>query len=277
MKRFVGGLAMLLLLAAWLSSAMAATPSGTPCPRPMAGSVVDNPRALSSTNGVLQVTFDYYTAVDEAGRTLFCFVTPNGIESPTLHLHPGDTLDLTVTNMIPPSSGAETDLISSASDKCGDAVMTNTSVNVHFHGTNTSPKCHADEVIHTLINSGRTFNYKVKFPANEPPGLYWYHPHVHPLAEETVQGGATGAIIIDGVQNIQPAVAGLRERVLLIRDQKIPGGPLPGGKVPSWDLSLNYVPISYPQHTPAVIKMSPGAQEFWRVVNASADTIIDLE
>jgi FtsP/CotA-like multicopper oxidase with cupredoxin domain len=268
---------MLLLLAAWLSPAMAATPGSTPCRRPAAGSVVENPRAFYSANGVLQVTFDYYTAVDESGRTLFCFVTPNGIESPTLHVHPGDTLDLTVVNKVSHSPGSETDVVSNFSDKCGDEVMTNSSVNVHFHGTNTSPKCHSDEVIHTLINSGRTFNYEVKFPADEPPGLYWYHPHVHPIAEAAVQGGASGAIIIDGVEKFQPAVAGLRERVLLIRDQTIPGGKMPGGKVPSWDLSLNYVPISYPQNTPAVIEMSAGGKEFWRVVNASADTIIDLE
>jgi FtsP/CotA-like multicopper oxidase with cupredoxin domain len=51
--------------------------------------------------------------------------------------------------------------------------------------------------------------------------------------------------------------------------------------VPSWDASLNYVPIVYqslaPNYTPAVIRMGAGAREFWRVVNASADTIIDLQ
>ena len=107
--------------------------------------------------------------------------------------------------------------------------MTITSVNVHFHGTNTSPRCHADEVIHTLINSGRTFKYSVKFPTNEPPGLYWYHPHVHGLSEAAVQGGASGAIIIDGIENLQPAVSRLPERVLIIRDQTVPNSPTPGG------------------------------------------------
>ncbi len=76
-----------------------------------------------------------------------------------------------------------------------------------------------------------------------------------------MQGGASGAIIVDGIENVQPAVAGLPERVLLIRDQTtIPGAPTPGGTVPSWDVSLNYVPISYPQFTPAVIQMKPEQQ-----------------
>jgi FtsP/CotA-like multicopper oxidase with cupredoxin domain len=278
MKRFFGGFAVLLLLAGCLSPARAATQSSTPCARPGAGSVVAEPTDLYATNGVLQVAFDYYTSVDAAGRTLFCFVTtPGGVESPTLHLHRGDTLALTVTNLNPtPPAGSPNEIVDSGSDTCGAAVMTITSVNVHFHGTNTSPKCHADEVIHTLINSGQTFKYTVKFPANEPTGLYWYHPHVHPIAEAAVQGGASGAIVIDGVENFQPAVAGLPARVLLVRDQTIPGGPTPGGRVPSWDLSLNYVPISYPQNTPAVIEMKPGGKEFWRVVNASADTILDV-
>ena len=63
-----------------------------------------------------------------------------------------------------PLRGSPTELVSNASDACGDVTMTITSLNVHFHGTNTSPTCHADEVIHTLINSGETFNYSVKFP-----------------------------------------------------------------------------------------------------------------
>jgi FtsP/CotA-like multicopper oxidase with cupredoxin domain len=164
-----------------------------------------------------------------------------------------------------------------SSDRCGALTMTITSLNVHFHGTNTSPECHSDQVVHTIINSGQTFRYSVKFPRNEPPGLYWYHPHVHGLSEAAVQGGASGAIVVEGIENVQSVVAGLPERVLLIRDQTVPGAPTPGGNVPSWDVSLNYVPILYPNLTPAVIETRPGQREFWRVANASADTIIDLQ
>ena len=86
-----------------------------------------------------------------------------------------------------------------------------------------------------------------------------------------------GAIIVEGVENIQPAVAGLPERVLMVRDQTIPNGPTPGGRVPSWDVSLNYVLIPHPSYPPAVIQMNAGQKEFWRVANASADTIFDLQ
>jgi FtsP/CotA-like multicopper oxidase with cupredoxin domain len=252
---------------------------GSPCPRPAAGSVVQQPPDLFSSNGVLNVTFNYFTTVDAAGRTLFCFVTASGgLESPTLHLHPGETLNVTVTNQVPaPPAGSPTEVVSNSTNQCGDATMTTTSLNMHYHGTNTTPACHGDQVIHTIINSGETFHYSLQFPKDEPPGLYWYHPHVHGIAEAAVQGGASGAIIVEGIANVQPAVAGLRERVLLIRDQNVAGTPTPGGPVPSWDVSLNYVPIAFPALTPAIIKMGPGQKELWRVSNSSADTIIDLQ
>jgi FtsP/CotA-like multicopper oxidase with cupredoxin domain len=249
-----------------------------PCPRFNAGSTVENPPALYSSNGSLTVNLSYNTATDAAGRTLYCFTSSTGIESPTLHVLPGDQLTVIVKNLLPtpaPASGMQ--MSTNAALVCGAATMDASSVNVHYHGTNVSPACHSDEVIHTLINSGQTFTYNIQFPVNEPPGVYWYHPHVHGIAEPAVQGGASGAIIVDGIENIQPAVAGLPERVLIVRDQPVAGNPTPGGAVPAWDLTLNYVPIPYPALTPAVIKMQTGRQEFWRVANEAADTILDLE
>jgi FtsP/CotA-like multicopper oxidase with cupredoxin domain len=286
MWKFTGALAAALL--ACVVAPLSASATNNPCPRPDAGAVVTPPPDLFSSNGVLNVSFEYYTTLDSAGRTLFCFVTPDSQQSPTLHVRPGDTLNLSETNRNPaPPPGSPTEIVSNAADRCGDVTMTITSLNVHFHGTNTKPGCHSDEVIHTIINSGETFNYSVQFPTNEPPGLYWYHPHVHGLSEAAVQGGASGAIIVDGIENVQPAVAGLPERILFIRDQipdpsvsscQTPGAALPSGAtVPSWDVSLNYVPILCPGFSPAVIKMKPGQQELWRVANASADTIIDLQ
>jgi len=224
------------------------------------------------------MSLSYNTATDADGRTLYCFTTPDGEESPTLHVQPGDHLMINVTNNVPPVNGIcnPPAMAVSPANRCGAATMTLSSVNVHYHGTNTSPTCHQDEVIYTMINSGETFSYDVAFPSDEPPGLYWYHPHVHGIAEAAVQGGASGAIIVEGIQNVQPAVAGLPERVLVIRDQPVAGNPT-GDNVPSWDVTLNYVPIPYPEFTPAVITMKPNEKQLWRVVNAAADTIIDLQ
>ncbi len=246
------------------------------CARPIAGSVVATPPALYSQHGSLAVDLDYISSVDDQGRTLYCFVTRGGQQSPTFYVKPGDSLDINLRNMLPPPARPMDGMVVDAKKVCGSATMNTASVNMHFHGTNTTPTCHSDEVIHTLVNSGETFQYHVHFPASEPPGLYWYHPHVHGQSEAAVLAGATGAIVVQGIEKLQPAVAGLPERLLVMRDQLVPGNPEPGGKVPSWDLSLNYVPISYPDQTPSVIRVKSGRREFWRFVNAGADTITNL-
>jgi hypothetical protein len=55
------------------------------------------------------------------------------------------------------------------------------------------------------------------------------------------------------------------------RDQNVAGNPTPGGAIPSWDVTLNYVPIAYPAETPAIIQMKPGEREFWRVAMRPGD------
>jgi FtsP/CotA-like multicopper oxidase with cupredoxin domain len=274
------------------SSPAAVRPVPNPCPRFAPGSVIQEPAALFSQNGVLSVQFSYQTRTDAAGRTLFCFMTPNGLENPTLHVKPGDHLIITVTNnttkqpvemtINPPNCGP------------GGSQMTTSSLNIHYHGTNTSPTCHSDEVIKTLINFGQTFQYNVAFPTNEPPGLYWYHPHVHGIAEHAVFGGAAGALIVDGIEDVQPAVSELRERVLVLRDQPTvqslqtpPVNESPGGTpngVPFQDLTVNNITTNTftdangnTSYTPAILHMEPGEKEFWRVSNSTSDTILDLQ
>jgi len=249
-------------------------PVANPCPRPAAGSVVHNPHSLFSSNGVLTVNFSYQTRTDSDGRTLFCFMTPDGFQNPTLHVNPGDHLIVNVTNNTP---STPVQMVVNQPN-CGASAMTGSSMNIHYHGTNTSPTCHQDEVIKTLINSGQTFQYNLAFPTDEPPGLYWYHPHVHGIAEAALQGGASGALIVEGIQNLQPAVKGLRHRVLIVRDQNLaPTADTSSGAVPSWDITLNSIPIAFPALTPAILHMRTGEKQFWRLSNSSADSILDVQ
>jgi FtsP/CotA-like multicopper oxidase with cupredoxin domain len=276
------------------STPAAVAPVANPCPRFAAGSVVHQPAALFSQNGVLSVQFSYQTTTDFANRTLFCFMTPSGLENPTLHVNPGDHLIITVTNNTP--AGAFDMMIDPPNCGPGGNQMTLSSLNIHYHGTNTSPTCHSDEVIKTLINSGQTFQYNVAFPTNEPPGLYWYHPHVHGIAEAAVLGGASGALVVDGIEDIQPAVSGLRHRILIVRDQNTiqftnnnlmeGAGGDPNG-IPFQDLTINNIPNNattdttktppVTTYTPAVLHMEPGEKQFWRVSNSASDSILDLQ
>ncbi len=274
--------AMLFVLLTTSLFQLRAFGENSPCPRYPVGSTITEPKNLFSSDGKLEVTFAYRTRVDAAGNTLYCFVTDDGVQSPSLNVRPGDELIIHLKNELPPSTaGAAMPEMVISGKHSGDCdpgkSMDNNSVNIHWHGTNVPPTCHQDEVINTLVNTGESFDYRVHFPADEPPGLYWYHPHVHGIAEGAVLGGASGAIIVQGTENVNPIVSGLPARTLIIRDNLLPGGPTPGGSIPSWDISLNYAPIPYPSFTPVVVPMKPLEKQFWRVVNASADTIIDLQ
>jgi FtsP/CotA-like multicopper oxidase with cupredoxin domain len=172
--------------------------------------------------------------------------------------------------------------------------MTAGSMNIHYHGTNTSPQCGGDNVVKTLINPGSTFQYTVQFPVNEPPGLYWYHPHVHGLAEAAVFGGAAALLVVDGLQNVQPAVSGMKERFLVIRDQPTlqnlsqssSNTESPYG-IPQHDLTVNFVPLdtttntktkpAITTYTPSVIQMQAGEPQLWRVCNCTSDAPLDLQ
>jgi FtsP/CotA-like multicopper oxidase with cupredoxin domain len=257
--------------------------SSMPCPRFDVGSTIAEPENLYSHNGRLEVAFRYQTRLDSSGNTLYCFTTAQGVESPTLHVHPGDELVIHLKNELPPGARMtmaampEMAVARTPAESCGTGAMTSTSVNIHYHGTNVPPACHQDEVIQTTVDGGESFNYDVHFPRDEPPGLYWYHPHIHGTSEAAVLGGASGAIIVEGLERVNREVAGLPQQVLLVRDNLVPGNPEPGGNVPSWDVSVNYVPVPYPSFTPAVLEMKPEEKQLWRVVNAGADTILDLE
>lgn len=265
-------------------------PVSNPCPRSTAGSTVQQPPVLTSSNGVLNVTFSYQSVQDSHGRFLFCFMTPDGLENPTLQVNPGDLLTITVTNNNTNPQGSMSMTLNAPN--CGgptDTQMVPTSLNIHYHGTNTSPTCGSDEVIKTIINTGETFTYNVQFPSNEPPGLYWYHPHVHGNAEQALLGGASGAIIVNGIQNVQPAVSELTQQVIVIRDQaQVQGigegsGPCVSNNIPFQDITVNHVPIdsnidqnNNVTFTPAVFQYEERDPQFWRVTNSSSDTILDL-
>jgi len=187
-------------------------------------------------------------------------------------------------------------------DPCSGGAMTATSTNLHFHGLTVPPLCHQDDVLKTSIQpTDPPFEYRFQIPSDEPPGLYWYHPHIHGFSSRQVQGGASGALIIEGIERANPALAGVPERVLVIRDQNLlnpqaaPSASEPvvpkmlidrdgdsanngtGFGKPAKDLSINFVPVPYPDYPPARILMKPGERELWRVLNASSLTYLNLE
>jgi len=281
MRRSVRSIALLVVcLLPLLSRAFAQAAPDDPCPRPAPGSVVQPPPELSSRNGRLEVTLNFRIAANAQGLTRFCYVSDRGQQAPTLRLYPGDELVMHFHNDLPgnpPAPAAR--LMAHDSGLCAGGRMSLAATNVHFHGLSVPPTCHKDDVMRTLIEPSTTFDYRFKIPASTPPGLYWYHPHPHPFSEAQVQGGASGALIVEGIAGFYPSIRGLPERVLILRDQQQSQTTRssPDPELPGWDVSINYVPLLYPKYVPAVIQTSPRRQEFWRVLNAAADTIFDLQ
>jgi FtsP/CotA-like multicopper oxidase with cupredoxin domain len=281
------------------------------CLRPAVGAEIPEPQDLTSRDGNLKVELTYQSSRDERDRVRYCYLAADGSEAPTLRVHPGDWLILSLRNKSAPSPSTHThpnvDLglrpaLSSPSGNCTAGGMQPSATNLHFHGMTVPSVCGQDDVLHTFIQSGDApFEYRFQIPPNEPPGLYWYHPHVHGSTKAQVLGGASGALIVEGIERAKPMLAGLPERVFVIRDQYLENPNAPpsdtGTKVPpvmldhdgdvmntgtgtgkpAQDLSINFVPVPYPDYPTATITMRPGEQQLWRVLNACAITYLNLQ
>ncbi|MFZ0500799.1 MAG: multicopper oxidase domain-containing protein [Steroidobacteraceae bacterium] len=307
------------------AAAIAGDLTGDWCPRPAPGSVVQQPKDLRSHNGVLKLDLTIHDFKEKDGSVRYCYLLPDGTQSPTLRLHPGDLLILHLTDRLvdlqtavagaqavpgsattaaaptAPAMKMTMHMKRASSDPCTRRTMSAVATNIHFHGTTVPPVCHEDDVLKTSILPGDPpFEYRFRIPKNEPPGLYWYHPHIHGFTEAEVLGGASGALIVEGIERSNPALAGLPERVLVIRDQDLLNPNAPPSKsepvvpklfidhdgdsanngtgfgLPAKDLSINFVPVPYPDYPPARITTGPHERELWRVLNASAITYLNL-
>jgi len=296
-----------LCLALFSAAANAQIPTPGVCNRPRAGGVVEDPEDLRSENGVLQVDLTFSEDAGANGAGLYCYIAADGSQAPNIRVKPGDLLILRLRNNLiepaqPPAHHHSSNPTEAASDPCLSGQMTATATNLHFHGLMIPPVCHQDEVLKTSIQPGTTpFEYRIRIPVDQPPGLYWYHPHIHGFTKVQVLGGASGAIIVEGIERIEKEVAGLHERVLIIRDQDLQNPDAPPSKSepvipklrvdhdgdtvntatgfgkPAKDLSLNFVPVPYPDYPPAIIKMKPDERQVWRVLNACAITYLNLQ
>jgi FtsP/CotA-like multicopper oxidase with cupredoxin domain len=279
------------------------------CPRPQVGSVVSEPPDLRSKDGVLEVNLVARDVKESDGRTRYCFTDGKGQESPNLRVNPGDLVIIHLKNAM---TGLDPHTLDSAhagsmhasmvENSCTSGMMDAISTNLHFHGLTIPPICHEDDVLKTSVQPGDPpFEYRFRIPEDGPPGLYWYHPHIHGFSKQQMLGGASGALIVEGIERAKRDLAGLPERVFIVRDEDLMNPNAPPSKSepvvpkfmvdkdgdaanngtgfgkPAKDLSINYVPVPYPDYPPAVIKMKPGERQLWRVLNASAITYLNLE
>ena len=291
-------------------------PQTDACVRPEPGSRISEPQELRSRDGVLELDLAIHDQKLPDGTTRYCYVTSDGNLSPTLRIKPGDQLVIRLKNDLVDYAAATPEFDPSraqalasapictakkAVDACSSGAMTPVSTNLHFHGLTVPPVCHQDDVLKTSIQpDDPPFEYRFRIPDDEPPGLYWYHPHIHGFSRKQVLGGASGALIIEGIERADPKLAGTARaragdprsgpvnpdappsksepvvpKMLIDSDGDSANNGTGFGK-PAKDLSVNFVPVPYPDYPPATLTMKPGERQLWRVLNASAITYLNL-
>jgi FtsP/CotA-like multicopper oxidase with cupredoxin domain len=159
--------------------------------------------------------------------------------------------------------------------------------NLHFHGLHVSPNAPQDDVLSMMASPGEALHYSVQIPAQQPPGLYWYHTHSHGESYMQDLDGMSGAIVVEGIERYVPEVVQMRERILILRDVVLAHNPAERASVmhsvamqttqcgnatekPERAFSINGV-------IRPKVDIAPSERQFWRIVNASPDMYADLE
>src|SRR5438270_742526 len=233
--------------------------------------LLSNPPELRAKHHTLSLTLRAAIASD--GKNSFYFHgQPN---APTLRLFPGDQLKINYVNDLPAKAKE-----SCAITPCMD--MTN----LHFHGLTVSPDAPQDDVLDMMAMPGQMLRYTAQIPKDHPPGLYWYHTHPHGESHRQVLDGMSGALVIDGIESYFPALAGLPERILVVRGRSIVNDPQFADLKHRVELSSD-VCGAEPEAPEEIltlngsvrpeIEIASGERQFWRLVNASADRYLDLQ
>ena len=126
----------------------------SPCSRFLTGSRVQEPVQYYSSLGLLQIRLLYKGGIGEDGNMQFCYLTQDGVQSPTLMLWPGDHLSLTLSNMVEVPQYTTVD---------ESFINTNYGTNLHFHGMFVSPVPGQDFAV-TLVAPGTSFDYELDIP-----------------------------------------------------------------------------------------------------------------
>src|SRR6267154_2682200 len=225
---------------------------------------------VRAKNHVVSLTLH---AVNENGKDAFAF--EGKTVAPVIRASPGDVLKITYINDLPAKSPE-----SCAINPCME--MTN----LHFHGLSVSPGAPQDDVLTMLAKPGQTLHYSVRIPRDHPPGLFWYHTHPHGESHRQVLDGMSGAIVIEGMERYVAEVRRLRERVIVVRGRSIEHDSnaselrraveIPargcGGEAETVEEIFTVNGAVRPE-----IEIAPKEQQFWRIVNASADRYLDLQ
>jgi FtsP/CotA-like multicopper oxidase with cupredoxin domain len=216
---------------------------------PTAGTALTEPTVLASAGGRLQVFLEVAEkTIALGGRTATVLTYNGGVPGPTLRVRPGDRLQVTLVNRL------------------------TTATNLHVHGLHVSPQAPGDDPL-LPVAAGGTLVYDHQLPADHPPGVYWYHPHVHMTVADQVFAGLYGAIVVED----PVALPVTRERVLVVSDISLDaaGRPQPPPTAERLMGREGALVLVDGQLQPTMTAR-PGERERWRIVNACASRYLRL-
>jgi FtsP/CotA-like multicopper oxidase with cupredoxin domain len=132
--------------------------------------------------------------------------------------------------------------------------------NLHLHGFAVPPIAPQDEVMMGCADPAvgdtgcghREITYHYQIPSDMPPGLYWYHPHVHGEVQAQMLAGLSGAIVVEGPDDRAREEVGIEDRVFIVRqlrdsDTKNPAASVPAPNGPMhmhMHMNMNDSPIT---------------------------------
>jgi FtsP/CotA-like multicopper oxidase with cupredoxin domain len=205
-----------------------------------------DPPAIVSRDGILDTTMVLAPrALSFDGAPLDAELINGLYPGPVLRVRPGDTMRIQLVNHLAEPA------------------------NLHFHGIQTSPLGNSDNIL-VVVPPGESFRYEIRIPEDQPPGLYWYHAHIHGLATRQVTGGLSGALVVEGLEKTLPAAPGLTERLFVLKDAEYEDDD---PRVPA---DLHGVLQTINGQTRVEPAMRPGETQFWRFSNQSANLYFHL-
>ncbi|MBM3664389.1 MAG: multicopper oxidase family protein [Actinobacteria bacterium] len=146
--------------------------------------------------------------------------------------------------------------------------------NIHTHGFFVSPTGNQDD-IYELILPGGSAQHVYRNTRFLNPGTYWYHPHVHPLAEAQVFGGMSGLIEVEGLKSMLPRpLRGISEHYIGLKDFQATAG----NTIPTDDIDSD-APTTRTVNglVNPVMTMRAGETQLWHVGNIGADIWYHLQ
>lgn len=188
--------------------------AGMLLPAGLAGCGGSSSTTIVSTNQELDITLTLaYAQLNVNGKLVNLRTMNQSIPAPTLRVRIGDTLRIKVVNQLPPNPPS--------TEPVAHLRYPN-STNLHMHGLHVTPGLVAPGVFGDFvlddpalgIQPGETRQHEFHINDSQPPGAYWYHPHLHGSSAMQVGSGMAGALIVESAEggiNQVPEIAAARQ------------------------------------------------------------------